>query len=290
MSNTQEISLFQQIEIATNYIRSLGYDTSPDVGLIFGSGLSAIAGGMEVEKAIPYAEIPGFVETTLDFHLGRLLLGKVADKPVVAMDGRFHYYEGWSMQEIAFPVRVMKKLGISKLLISNIAGGLNPEFRAGDIVIIVDHINLMGTNPLIGVNDERLGTRFPDMAEPYSRRLIKLMEKCALARGIRLPRAVYAGLPGPMFETRAEYRMLRILGADMVGMSTVPEVITAVHSDIEVLALSLNSDECFPDCLEPLDVELLLERARIGGETIGRLFQDIISEKDLMTSIVSNGS
>ncbi len=237
---------------------------------------------MVVETEIAYRDIPGFVTTTLDFHKGRLLFGEVGGRRAVAMDGRFHYYEGYSMREITFPVRVMRALGARTLMLSNIAGGLNPEFRAGDIVIITDHINMMGTNPLIGLSDERLGPRFLDMAEPYSRRLIALAERQAVGLGRCFPRGVYIALPGPLFETRAEYRMIRQLGADMVGMSSVPEVIAAVHGGMEVFGLSLISDECFPECLEPLDIELLLERARDGSEVIARTFRAMMEDRDFI--------
>jgi len=239
-----------------------------------------MAGGMEIETEIPYEDIPGFVKTTLEFHKGRMLFGNISGKPVVAMDGRFHYYEGYTMQEITFPVRVMRMLGARNLLLSNISGGLNPEFSAGDLIVIVDHINLMGDNPLIGANDDRLGPRFPDMMEPYNRGLISLAEKHAMKMGYRLARGVYAGLQGPCFETRAEYRLLRTLGADTVGMSSVPEVIAAVHGGMRVLGLSLISDECFPECLEPLEIEVLLERAKEGSETIGKIFKEVLADKD----------
>ncbi len=251
--------------------------------MIFGSGLGALAGGMKVDKAVDYSEIPGFVNTTLDFHKGRMLYGRIGNRQAVAMDGRFHYYEGYSMQQISFPVRVMRALGANILLLSNISGGLNPEFSAGDIVIITDHINLMGNNPIIGINDERLGPRFPDMAEPYSRRLINLAEKHAMLIGYNLQRGVYSALSGPAFETRAEYRMLRHMGADMVGMSSVPEVIAAVHGGMEILAVSLISDDCFPVCLEPLDINLLLQRAETGSEIIGEIFRSVVNDGEFIT-------
>lgn len=273
-------SLFEDIEKTVEYIRSLGIEACPETALIFGSGLGAMAGGLKIDYALPYGDIPGFVSTTLEFHNGRLLFGKIGDVSVVAMDGRFHMYEGFSMQQITFPVRVMKGLGAEKLLLSNISGGLNPQFRAGDVVVMVDHINLMGDNPLIGSNDERLGPRFPDMANPYNRHLIELAEKHAMLKNIRLARGVYLALPGPSFETPAEYRMLRLMGADMVGMSSVPEVITAIHAGMKVLGLSLISDECFPECLEPLDINLLLERARRGSEIMGAIIQGMLEDAD----------
>ncbi len=273
-------TLFDRIQTAVAHIRSLGYIDTPTTAMIFGSGLGAMSDVMQIEAEIPYEHIPGFVSTTLDFHKGRLLLGKVAGQPIVAMDGRFHYYEGYSMMEVTFPVRVMRALGAGRLIISNISGGLNPQYRAGDIVLIADQINLMGDNPLIGHNDDRLGQRFPDMMEPYSNRLIQLAEKHAMMNGIRLPRGVYLALSGPLFETRAEYRMIRQLGADMVGMSSVPEVIAAVHGGMEILGFSLISDECFPDSLVPIDLPVLLQRAKDGSEIIGRIITNLLQDPD----------
>ena len=247
--------------------------------MIFGSGLGEMSGGMEIENELPYGDIPGFSSTTLDFHNGRLLFGKISGRSVVTMDGRLHCYEGFTMRQITFPVRVMRALGAPKLILSNISGGLNPQYQNGDIVLIADHINFMGDNPLIGHNDDRLGPRFPDMMEPYSHRLIGLAEKYAMQFGIRLARGVYLGLPGPSFETRAEYRMLRLMGADMVGMSSVSEVIVAVHSGMEVLGFSLISDECFPECLEPIDMETLLQRAKDGSETMSRIIGGVLGDE-----------
>lgn len=270
--------LYDRLQRAAEFIAEVGGKGPFDAALIFGSGLGAIAGGMEVEREIPYGEIPGFVNTTLSFHKGRLLFGRIGQKRVVAMDGRFHCYEGFSMDQIAFPVRVMRMLGAKELLLSNISGGMNPELRAGDICVITDHINLMGDNPLIGANDDRLGPRFPDMMKPYSLRLLALAERVGMKMGLRLPRCVYAAVTGPLFETRAEYRMLRLMGADLVGMSSVPEVIAAAHSGMEVLALSLVSDECFPECLQPLDVPVLLKRAEEGAEKIAGVFRGVMGE------------
>jgi len=256
--------------------RRMGYDGTPEAALIFGSGLGDVALEMDIERAIPYEELPGFVKTTLDFHKGRLLFGKVGGRSVVAMDGRYHYYEGYTMTEITFPVRVMRALGAKTLLLSNLAGCLNPQFSAGDVAVIVDHINMIGANPLTGPNDERLGCRFVDMMEPYSKRLVDLAERVARRMDIPLQRAVYLALTGPCFETRAEYRMIRALGADLVGMSSVPEVIAAVHGGMEVLGLSLISDECFPECLEPLAIETLLARAEKGSRVIAELFKGVL--------------
>ena len=275
-----KVSLYDDIQLAVEYIRQNGYHGTPEAALIFGSGLGEIASEMGLDREIHYDDIPGFVSTTLEFHHGRLLSGKISGVEVVAMDGRFHFYEGYSMQDITFPVRVMRALGAKKLMLSNISGGLNPEFSAGDIVLISDHINLMGDNPLIGRNDERLGPRFPDMIEPYSKRLSRLAEKYAMKDGLKLHNGVYLALTGPCFETRAEYRMLRNCGADLVGMSSVPEVIAAVHAGMEVLGLSLVSDECFPDCLQPVEIEHLLEKASIGSKVIAGLFQSVLKDPE----------
>ena len=233
----------------------------PEIGIILGTGLGALAEEIEKESIISYKEIPHFPVSTVESHAGRLIFGTIGNKPVMAMQGRFHYYEGYSMQQITFPVRVMKYLGAKTLLVSNACGGMNPLFSAGDVMIIEDHINLFGDNPLIGVNDDSLGPRFPDMSEPYSRQLIALAEQVALEEKIKLQKGVYVALSGPCLETRAEYRFLRATGADVVGMSTVPEVIVAVHSSMRVLGLSVITDECFPDALEPVDIQRILKTA-----------------------------
>lgn len=288
MSKNQQMlnpnKLFDQIQEAVQFIRSSGYVEQADVALIFGSGLGEISKGLIIDHEIPYLEIPGFVTTTVDFHKGRLLFGTIGQQNVVAMDGRFHYYEGYTMQEVTFPVRVMHGLGAKTLMLSNISGGVNPEFRAGDIVVLSDHINLMGDSPLIGPNDERLGPRYPDMMEPYSRRLIAIAERCAMAQGLNLKRAVYLALSGPTFETRAEYRMLRNLGGDLIGMSSIPECIVAKHSGMEVLGFSLVSDECFPECLEPIDLDVLLERAAHGSKVIFNLFEAIMTDSKFINN------
>lgn len=281
------MGLYEDIERAAHFLQERGLGR-PQVALILGSGLSGMAKEMEVECQVPYNEIPHFVNTTLSFHKGRLLWGTIRQVPTVAMDGRFHRYEGWSMGQITFPVRVMRALGADTLILSNIAGGLNPHFQAGDLAVIVDHINLMGDNPLIGPNDERLGPRFPDMMEPYSRRLRDLAEEVAMRYGYRLHRAVYAALTGPSFETPAEYRMLRILGADVVGMSSVPEVIVANHAGMKVCGLCVISDECFPECLQPLEVEVLLKRAEEGAAKLGEIVAGMMERLNLQDMNRSN--
>ena len=235
------------------YIRSRT-KIGPRVGIVLGTGLGGLARDIGVDVVIPYSEIPGFRSSTVEFHEGRLILGTLSGQPVVAMQGRFHYYEGFSMREITFPIRVMRSLGVETLVISNAAGSVNPVFSKGDLVVIADHINLLGDNPLIGVNEEELGPRFADMSEPYSKRLIDLAHVTARDHDIGLKEGVYVAMTGPSLETRAEYRFIRIIGADMVGMSTIPETIVAVQMGMEVLGLTIISDMCIPETLEPVDI------------------------------------
>ena len=234
---------------------------TPAVGLVLGTGLGALSQRVDVAARIPYADIPYFPRPTVDSHAGELILGTVAGTPVAALSGRFHAYEGYTLQDVTFPVRVVRALGARGLIVSNAAGGLNPHFAAGDLMVITDHINLMGDNPLIGPNDEALGPRFPDMSEPYASAWVALAESVALAKGIRLQRGVYLACSGPSLETRAEYRFMRGMGADAVGMSTAPEVIVAVHAGLKVLGFSAITDECLPDALEPVDVAKVIATA-----------------------------
>lgn len=248
----------------------------PMVGVILGTGLEGLAEEIEADVVIPYGEIPHFPVSTVEFHPGRLILGILEGKGVVAMQGRFHYYEGYTMQQITFPVRVMRALGAQTLIISSAAGGMNPQFFAGDIMIITDHINLLGDNPLIGPNDDALGPRFPDMSEPYSRELITLAEEVALQEGIKVQRGVYVAVPGPNLETAAEYRFLRAIGADAVGMSTVPEDIVAIHSGMRVLGFSVITDMCLPDHLEPADIEEIVRTGRKAEPKLTRIIKGVI--------------
>lgn len=252
--------LYDKVQEAARAVREV-CDLVPEVGLVLGTGLGALAQKIEAQGTLRYEDIPHFPRTTLDGHAGELVLGRLGGKSVAALSGRFHAYEGYSLQEVTFPIRVAKALGIKALVVSNAAGGLNPQFRSGDLMLITDHINLMGDNPLIGPNDDRLGPRFPDMCEPYSQELIDLADAVALERGIRLERGVYVAVPGPNLETRAEYRYLRTIGADAVGMSTVPEVIVAVHAGLKVLGFSAITDECFPDALQPVDIDKIIATA-----------------------------
>ena len=233
----------------------------PGIGIILGTGLGGLAQEIRQEVVVDYEQIPHFPLSTVESHHGKLIFGTLGGVQVVAMQGRFHYYEGYTLQQVTFPVRVMKFLGVSTLLISNAAGGMNPQFSSGDIMIITDHINLIGDNPLIGPNDDSLGPRFPDMSEPYSRQLIAVAQEVALDLRIRVERGVFVAVPGPNLETRAEYRFLRLIGADAVGMSTVPENIVANHMGMRVLGFSIITDECFPDALEPADVDKIISVA-----------------------------
>jgi purine-nucleoside phosphorylase len=248
----------------------------PRVAIILGTGLDALAREIEVEAAIPYEEIPYFVRSTVESHAGRLLLGRLAGVEVVAMQGRFHLYEGYTPQQVTFPVRVMRALGAGILVVSNACGGMNPLWAPGGVMLISDHINLLGDNPLIGENFDELGPRFPDMSAPYDPELQRLAEEVALAERVPLRRGVYVAVPGPNLETRAEYRMLRRLGADVVGMSTVPEVIVAVHGGMRVLGLSIITDACLPDALEPASVEQIVATARAAEPKLTRLVTGVL--------------
>jgi purine-nucleoside phosphorylase len=264
-----------QIEESGNFLKEKTSMT-PEIGIILGTGLGALAEEIEQESAVSYDEIPHFPISTVESHAGRLLFGKLGGKSVMAMQGRFHYYEGYSMKQITFPVRVMKYLGAHTLLVSNAGGGMNPLFTPGDIMIITDHINLFGDNPLIGVNDDTLGPRFPDMSEPYSKELIALAEQVALEEKIKVQKGVYVAVSGPSLETRAEYRFLRAIGADVVGMSTIPEVIVAVHSSMRVLGLSVITDACLPDALKPVNIQEILKIAAEAEPKLTLLMKRVV--------------
>ncbi len=248
----------------------------PAIGIILGTGLGGLAKEIQQEAVVDYRDIPHFPLSTVESHQGRLIFGVLARRRVVAMQGRFHFYEGYTMRQVTFPVRLMKSLGVSTLLISNAAGGMNPQFRRGSIMIITDHINLLGDNPLIGPNDDTLGPRFPDMSEPYSRTLIALAEQVALDLKIRTERGVFVAVPGPNLETRAEYRFLRLIGADAVGMSTVPENIVANHMGMRVLGFSIITDECFPDALQPAKVEDIIAVANATEPKLTAIMKGVV--------------
>ena len=266
-----------KIQEAVTFIRKKIQGEYP-VGIVLGTGLGALAKEIDVELSLDYGDIPNFPISTVETHQGKLIFGTLAGKKVVAMQGRFHFYEGYSMQQIVFPVRVMKHLGVKTLGITNACGGLNPAFSKGDIMLIDDHINLLGGNPLIGPNDPETGSRFPDMCEPYSKRILDIAEQVALEEKIRVQRGVYIALSGPCLETRAEYRMLRMLGADVVGMSTVPEVIAAVHQGTEVFGMSIVTDECFPDSLQPVSIEEIIEVSNHAEPKMTAIFKAVVAK------------
>jgi purine-nucleoside phosphorylase len=251
--------------------------SEPVAGLVLGTGLGALADEVRVEVAIPYSEIPHFPLSTVETHTGRLLIGELAGRRVAALQGRFHRYEGYTLQQVAFPVRVLYALGARTLIVSNACGGMHPLWRPGELMLIDDHINLLGDNPLVGPNDDALGPRFPDMSEPYDRTLQALAEEVAVAQRIPLRRGVYVAVTGPNLETRAEYRMLRALGADVVGMSTVPEVIVARHMGMRVLGVSIITDACLPDALAPADVAEIIRIAGAAEPQLTALVRGVLA-------------
>ena len=254
------------------------WDRAPEIGLILGTGLGGLAEEIDADVHIPYADIPHFPTSTVESHAGQLTCGTLRGRPVLAMEGRFHFYEGYSLEEVTFPVRVMKALGAETLIMTNAAGGMNPQYELADVVIIEDHISFFPDNPLRGINDDSLGLRFPDMLEPYNRDLIRLARETALELGIPSHKGVFVGVPGPNLETRAEYRMLRQWGADVVGMSTVPEAIVAKHAGLKTVAFSIVTDLCLPDALEPVNIQQILEVAGRGGEHLRKLIGRMIEK------------
>lgn len=253
-------------------------EEQPDYLIILGTGLGRLADEIDVVDSISYTDIPHFPVSTVESHAGRLLFGSLSGKDVVAMQGRFHFYEGYSMQEIAFPLRVLNAMGIETLIVSNASGGMNPNYARGEIMLINDHINMLGDNPLIGPNDDELGPRFPDMSDPYTERLRNIAEQVALQKSIKMHEGVYLALSGPTMETKAEYRFLRNIGADVVGMSTVPEVIAAVHMGMEILGISVITDECFPDALEPINIDKVLEAAGEAEPKMTQVITGVLKE------------
>ena len=248
------------------------------VGIILGTGLGGLVREIAIEHEISYGDLPHFPLSTVESHLGKLIFGKINGKNVVAMQGRFHFYEGYTMQQITYPVRLMKFLGVETLLVSNACGGMNPQYRRGDIMLMTDHINLLGDNPLIGKNEDELGARFPDMSEPYNHKLISLAETIALENKIKLQKGVYIAVPGPNLETRAEYRFPRSTGADVVGMSTIPENIVANHMGMRVLGISIITDECFPDSLKPVNVEEIIAAAMEAEPKMTLIMKEVIKK------------
>ncbi len=271
--------LKMRIEAATAAIKAkLPGNGAIKTGIVLGTGLGGVARKIENAVAIPYTDIPGFAESTVASHAGQMIVGTIAGTPVAAMEGRFHFYEGYSLDQVTFPVRVMKGLGATSLIVTNACGSLNPMHRKGDILIIDDHINLMGVNPLIGSNDDSLGPRFPDMVEPYNQAYTDIAMEIARKNGIPAQRGVYAAMTGPCLETRAEYRMLRVIGADAIGMSTVPEVIVGVHAGLKILGLAVLTDVCLADALAPCKIEEIIAVANASGPLMEKILLDFLAE------------
>ena len=269
--------LYDQIEEAAAVVRAR-WPHTPAAGVILGTGLGKLTDDIADPTVIPYEAIPHFPRSTAPSHKGQLVCGTLGGKPVVVMEGRFHFYEGYTLRQVTFPVRVMKALGAGALVVSNACGGMNPQWNKGDIMLIEDHINLLGANPLIGPNDDRLGDRFPDMCNCYDRGLLALGRKIALEEQIVCHQGVFVAVGGPNLETRAEYRFLRALGADVVGMSTVPEVIVAVHAKMRVLGISVITDQCLPDALEPANVPDIIATATAAEAKVRVLVRRLVSQ------------
>lgn len=273
----QNCFMYQKIVESAEFLRKSIHE-APLTGIILGTGLGKLVDQMSIEVEIPYSEIPHFVLSTVEAHKGRLVFGRLNGRSVVVMNGRFHFYEGYTMQEITFPVRVMKLLGIKELLVSNACGAINPAFESASLMLIDDHINFLPMNPLVGTNIPEFGPRFPDMSAPYSPEINKKLKKLASDHQIGLHEGVYAAWLGPSLETRAEYRFLRMAGADVVGMSTVPEVIVANHMGLPVSAISVITDLCDPDNLKPLKLEDVLENAARAEKKLSLLFSEVMKE------------
>ncbi|MEZ6033890.1 MAG: purine-nucleoside phosphorylase [Planctomycetaceae bacterium] len=271
--------LWDEIHEAEHWLKAR-WAGAPRVGLILGTGLGGLAARIQTDVAIPYSEIPHFPRSTSPSHAGQLICGTLENIPVMAMEGRFHYYEGYSLRQVTFPIRVMKAMGAETLVLTSAVGGMNPQYGLADIVILEDHINLLPDNPLRGVNDDRLGPRFPDMSAPWDRELIEKARRIALSLGITAHKGVLVAVPGPNLETRAEYRMLRMMGADIVGMSTVPECIVATHAGLKTAGFSIVTDMCLPDALEPADISKILKVAAEGGAQLERLLVEFVRQLD----------
>ncbi len=267
----------EKIYKAVSLLKELGF-IEPELGIVLGTGLGNLIHEIEIEKQVSYEDIPGFPIATVEFHKGNLIYGTLEGKKVIVMEGRFHYYEGYSMQEITFPIRVMKLLGVKKLLLSNACGAMSIDtFKKGDIALLDDHINLLPDNPLIGKNMDEFGGRFPDMSAPYDPKMNAALKEAAAEINIPLNEAVYASVMGPNLETRAEYRYLKVIGADLVGMSTVPEVIVANHMSLPCAVLSVITDECNPDDLHPINIEDIIAVAKVAEEKMVRLIKQVIN-------------
>ncbi len=268
--------LYERIRESAAFIKKAA-DTRPSFGIILGSGLGGLAKKIKGKATIPYEEIPNFpVSTVKGLHAGNLILGELSGKQVVAMEGRVHYYEGYTLEQVTFPIRVMRALGAKSLILTSAVGGMDPDLDPADIVAVTDHINLMGDNPLIGPNDDRLGPRFPDMSRAYDRGYVELLEKIALEEKIPLKRGVLVAVAGPNLETAAEYRFLRRIGADIVGMSMVPETIVAIHGGMRVLGVSVVTDKAIPDALEPVNILGILAAAKRGEGKLTKLVLEFL--------------
>lgn len=274
---TTNLHVLESADEAASVVRDR-FPSRPDVAIILGTGLGRLAHEIETDVTIEYGDIPGFPLSTVESHAGRLLCGSLGGKTVVAMQGRFHRYEGYSLQQVTFPVRVMKALGAKTLIVSNACGGLNPMWAAGDLMLIADHINLIGDSPLIGPNDDRLGPRFPDLSEPYDASLRALARDVARAGKMAVREGVYVAVAGPNLETRAEYRFLRTIGGDVVGMSTVPEVLVAVHAGMRVLGISIITDMCLPDALEPATLDRIVSVANGAEPKLTALVRGVLEQ------------
>jgi purine-nucleoside phosphorylase len=277
MSKTVSLSLYDRVHEAAAALKKI-CPKQPKAAVILGTGLGGLAKQIKDAKDIPYNDVPHFPASTVKSHAGRVVAGTLGGVPVIAFDGRFHFYEGWTAEQITLPVRVAKAMGAEYLFLSGACGGLNPNFHRGDVVLLDDHINLMGINPLLGPNDDRLGPRFPDMSAPYEQGLLTRAEAICMEEKIRAHRAVYVAVAGPNLETRAEYRFLRTVGADVVGMSTVPEVLVAVHSGLKVFGASIVTDMCFPDCLKPGHIDEIIAVANEAEPKVTKLVARMIGE------------
>lgn len=269
--------IIEKISQTARFLEEKGF-TGVSTAIVLGTGLGSLIDHVEIVQQISYNEIPYFPTSTVEFHKGKLILAVIGNKKILIMQGRFHYYEGYSMQQITFPVRVFKELGITSLLLSNASGGMNPEYKKGDLVLLTDHINLQPENPLRGLNEPKLGPRFPDMSQPYDIRLNKLFIKTALDLSVPLKQGIYVAVPGPNLETRAEYRFLRLIGADMVGMSTVPEVIVANQIGLHCAAVSVITDECDPNNLQPVNIEEIIAVAGKADQKLSTVFKGVIEQ------------
>lgn len=273
----KETDLFTQVEESAAALRKI-LSAPPCAAVVLGTGLGGLAGKIEEARELPYEKIPHFPVSTVEGHAGRAVAGKLGGVDVLAFDGRFHYYEGWSPRQLTLPVRTAKALGARALFLSAAAGGLNPQYRRGDLMLLEDHINLMGINPLIGPNDERLGPRFPDLCAPYDEKLLTRAEEICLEEKFRAHRGVYVAVAGPNLETRAEYRMLRGMGADVVGMSTVPEALTAVHAGLRLFAAAIVTDLCLPDALQPVNITEIIATAEAAEPKLSELVARLVEE------------